>query len=73
MGNYFIKYLNKRGFRSYNDNETPLTPNVLYSEIYREKALIFTKRRPRSPNKDSWKSRSNKILPQISFKNANSN
>jgi hypothetical protein len=34
----------------------------MYSEVYREKALIFTKRRSRSPNK------SNKILPQLSFK-----
>ena len=62
MGNYLMKYVNRNTFRSYNENEVPSTPNIMYSEIYREKALIFTKRRSRSPNK------SNKILPQLSFK-----
>jgi len=62
MGNYLMKYNNNNTFRSYNENELPPTPDVLYSEIYKEKALIFTKRRSRSPNK------SNKILPQLSFK-----
>ena len=62
MGNYLMKYINYNNFRSYNENEVPSTPDVMYSEIYREKALIFTKRRSRSPNK------SNKILPQLSFK-----
>ena len=56
MGNYLMKYVNRNTFRSYNENEIPSTPNVMYSEVYREKALIFTKRRSRSPNK------SNKIL-----------
>jgi hypothetical protein len=62
MGNYLMKYVNRNTFRSYNENELPPTPNLMYSEVYREKALIFTKRRSRSPNK------SNKILPQLSFK-----
>lgn len=62
MGNYLMKYVNRNTFRSYNENEVPSTPNLMYSEVYREKALIFTKRRSRSPNK------SNKILPQLSFK-----
>jgi hypothetical protein len=57
-----MKYINNKNFRSYNDDEVPSTPDVLYSEIYREKALVLTKRRSRSPNK------SNKILPQLSFK-----
>jgi len=57
-----MKYVNRNTFRSYNENELPPTPNLMYSEVYREKALIFTKRRSRSPNK------SNKILPQLSFK-----
>jgi len=57
-----MKYVNRNTFRSYNENEMPPTPNLMYSEVYREKALIFTKRRSRSPNK------SNKILPQLSFK-----
>jgi hypothetical protein len=67
MGNYLIKYINRNNFRSYNENEVPSTPDIMYSEIYREKALIFTKRRSRSPNK------SNKILPQLSFKVGGSN
>jgi hypothetical protein len=62
MGNYLMKYINRNNFRSYNENEVPSTPDIMYSEIYREKALILTKRRSRSPNK------SNKILPQLSFK-----
>ena len=63
MGNYLMKYINNNNtFRSYNENEVPSTPDIMYSEVYREKALIFTKRRSRSPNK------SNKILPQLSFK-----
>jgi hypothetical protein len=59
-----MKYVNRNTFRSYNENELPPTPNLMYSEVYREKALIFTKRRSRSPNK------SNKILPQLSFKSS---